>query len=276
MYKIALDAGHGLHTPGRRCLKQYDSSETREWQLNSRVAERVEQLLERYSDAEVKRMDDTTGAADIPLAARVTAANAWKADLYISIHHNAGGGTGIVSFCYGAGSAASFSFRDLVYQRLIDSTGNRGNRAEPMTTADFYVIHHTRMPAVLLELGFMDNPVDIQKIVTDDYAKKCAMGIVAAIVEFAGLQTADQPEGKWVQVADGRWRWYRYSDGWYPTKCWKVINGHKYYFDSDGYAVTGWQQIDGKRYHFEPTAGHPLECALYVTDENGAQEPGKF
>jgi hypothetical protein len=31
---IALDAGHGYHTAGRRCLKQYDANQTREWTMN--------------------------------------------------------------------------------------------------------------------------------------------------------------------------------------------------------------------------------------------------
>ena len=46
--------------------------------------------------------------------------------------------------------------------------------------------------------------------------------------------------------------------------------------NADGYALTDWQLIDGKWYYFEPRAGHPLECALYVTDANGAQGPGAF
>ena len=70
--------------------------------------------------------------------------------------------------------------------------------------------------------------------------------------------------------------WYHEGDGKYPAGCWLDINGHRYYFNPDGYAVTGWQEIDGKWYYFEPRAGHPLECALYKADENGAQYIGEF
>ena len=55
-----------------------------------------------------------------------------------------------------------------------------------------------------------------------------------------------------------------------------VINGHRYRFNQDGYALTDWHEIDGKWYYFEPRTGHPLECALYVTDRDGAQDIGKF
>ncbi len=78
--------------------------------------------------------------------------------------------------------------------------------------------------------------------------------------------------------------WHHDSNGWwyadttqsYFRGCWQVINHHKYYFNGDGYAVTNWQLIDGKWYYFEPVAGHPLECALYVTDADGVQGPGEF
>lgn len=62
----------------------------------------------------------------------------------------------------------------------------------------------------------------------------------------------------------------------YLKNCWQTINHHRYYFNDDGYALTNWQQIGGKWYYFEPVAGHPLECALYVTDATGVQAPGEF
>lgn len=70
--------------------------------------------------------------------------------------------------------------------------------------------------------------------------------------------------------------WYADTKHSYYHDCWQVINGHRYYFNKDGYAVTNWQQIDGLWFYFEPRAGHPLECALYVTDENGVQDVGEF
>lgn len=70
--------------------------------------------------------------------------------------------------------------------------------------------------------------------------------------------------------------WYADTPTTYYKACWKLINHHWYYFNSDGYAVTGWQEIGGKWYYFEPRAGHELECALYVTDKDGAQGPGTF
>lgn len=78
----------------------------------------------------------------------------------------------------------------------------------------------------------------------------------------------------WNQDKNG-W-WYADTKTTYHRSCWQLINRHWYYFNPDGYALTGWQVIGGKDYYFEPRAGHPLECAMYVTDLNGAQGPGEF
>ena len=70
--------------------------------------------------------------------------------------------------------------------------------------------------------------------------------------------------------------WYADTESTYFKSCWQVINGHRYYFNAEGYAVIDWQEIDGRWYYFEPRAGHPLECALYVSDANGVQDIGWF
>lgn len=86
--KIGIDAGHGLHTAGKRCAKQFDPNETREWVLNSRVATKVCEILNRHG-LETMRLDDTTGNTDIELNTRCRYANNAKLDLVVSIHHNA-------------------------------------------------------------------------------------------------------------------------------------------------------------------------------------------
>ena len=76
MFKIALDAGHYINTPGKRCLKFIDQNETREWILNGQVCEYVEQSLADYDGYELIRVDDRTGQKEVPLSDRVKSANA--------------------------------------------------------------------------------------------------------------------------------------------------------------------------------------------------------
>lgn len=90
----------------------------------------------------------------------------------------------------------------------------------------------------------------------------------------AAIRQSKEQKLGW-QRDDNGW-WYAQAQGEFYQSCWQVINGHKYYFNSDGYSVTDWQRIDDKWYYFEPRAGHPFECALYVSDADGAQEIGSF
>lgn len=191
MFKIALTAGHYLSTPGKRCLKKLDPAETREWSLNDRIAEKVEKLLEGYTGWELMRTDDTTGKKEIGLTARTNAANNFKADFYLSIHHNAGvdggSGGGICAFVYTNASAKSIEWQKDLYSSLIAKTGLKGNRSNPMPKSNLHEVRETKMPAVLLELGFMDSKTDVPIILTEDYANKCAEAIVEVIVKRGKL-----------------------------------------------------------------------------------------
>ena len=191
---ICIDAGHYLGTPGKRCLKSIDPGETREWVLNGRVADKVQARLAAY-DCETMRVDDVTGEEEVTLYERVNAANRAKADVYLSIHHNAGinGGSGggiVVYVCPGVGEDTT-RIQRAVYEYTVASTGLRGNRSQPLGVADFYVLVNTKMPAVLGEFGFMDSTTDTPIILTENYADKVADGIVAALVEQYHLKEVD-------------------------------------------------------------------------------------
>ncbi len=196
-FKIALTAGHYLGTPGKRCMKKLDPNETREWWLNDRIADKVEKLLQNYSGWELIRTDDTTGKKDISLTARTNAANNFKADFYLSIHHNAGvnggKGGGIVAYRYSKTKRQeSIDWQKDLYDALIEATGLRGNRSTPLAAANFHELRESNMPAVLLELGFMDSATDVPVILTEAYADKCAAAIVKVLVK-RGKLTAKAP-----------------------------------------------------------------------------------
>lgn len=191
MFKLALNAGHGLHTAGKRCLKSLDPNETREWYLNDRIADKIEKLLATYEGIEVLRIDDTTGAKDIGLTTRTNNANKWGADFYLAIHHNAGvnGGTGggIQAYVYTKSSQASIDWQKELYNELIALTGLKGNRSDGMPKANLHEVRETNMPAVLLELGFMDSSTDVPIILSEDFANKCAQACVNVLVRKANL-----------------------------------------------------------------------------------------
>ena len=182
---IVIDAGHGYNTAGKRCLKSIDPNQTREWFLNDRIADRLQELLAGY-DCTVLRADDTTGARDIPLSTRVATANQAKADMYISIHHNAGinggSGGGTVVYYYSS-SAARAQQAQRLYNALVSATGLRGNRSSKVIKNALYVLKHTTMPAFLIENGFMDSRSDTPVILTQEHAEKTAQGLLSFLVD---------------------------------------------------------------------------------------------
>ena len=151
------------------------------------------------------RLDDSDdGSEDVALQERVSEANRWNANFYLSIHHNAGinGGTGggIVAYTHPNASSASNEWRDTLYDALIKHTGLKGNRATPKATSNLYVLRTTKMPAVLLELGFMDSKTDVPIILSKEYAQNCAKAIVEVLAR-RGKLTKKAPEVRYkVQV----------------------------------------------------------------------------
>ena len=218
MAKIAIDAGHGLYTAGKRCMKSLDPNETREWVLNDRVSDSLEEALENAGHT-VLRVDDTDGSSDISLANRVKKANNWGADAYVSVHHNAGvkGGSGGGTVVYVAKSCSfkSVQMQEAIYKHAIADCNLKGNRYDGTLASNFYVIKNTNMPAVLIECGFMDSSTDIQYILDPAWSKKMGIAIAKGVCEVFGgnvngiPNVVEKPQASTVKTekiaVDGKW-----------------------------------------------------------------------
>ena len=189
MFKLSLSAGHYLYTPGKRIPKELDQAETREWVLNDRVCDEVDRILGAYPHISVLRLDDTNGKKNVTLEERAEASDAYRADLYLAVHHNAGinggSGGGIVAYIGTKAKAGAQEWRDSIYAALIKETGLKGNRSEPMAVKALYECNAPKAPSVLLELGFMDSKTDSAIILSEEYAKKCAKAITDSILKVA-------------------------------------------------------------------------------------------
>ena len=190
MFLIAIDAGHGQKTAGKRIPKALDPAQTREWTLNDRVARYIAEAAKQYPEVETFRVDDVSGKKDVSLAARSKAANDRGADLYIACHHNAGikqgTGGGIVAYCYKLNTRDA-TYRDAIYKACISAGGLKGNRSNPTPEKGYYVLKHTKMPAVLMEYGFMDSRTDAPIILTEEHARLAAYATMEGIAQVAGL-----------------------------------------------------------------------------------------
>ena len=120
------------------------------------------------------------------LRARVAQANAYGADLFISIHTNASenpAATGTEALVYSESSTVAKAVAEEILIALHRLTGlrNRGIVYRP----GLYILRKTKMPAVLVELGFISNPVDAALMVENPAL--FAEGIYRGIRAYYGL-----------------------------------------------------------------------------------------
>lgn len=82
--------------------------------------------------------------------------------------------------------------------------GLKGNRSDGTVEENFYVLRKTRMPASLVECGFMDSTTDIRYILDTNWSKAIALGIAEGICEVFGGNVRENPEETaHVEVAQG-------------------------------------------------------------------------
>ena len=178
--KIAIDAGHGPNTPGKRA----PDGSLREFDFNSAVAKMVASRLLEFGHETIAVHRHFS---DRRLPKRTAEANKWGADLYISIHANAAGkGTwnsalGVETYCYKRGRRSEW-FAHIVQTNIIKATGRRDRGVK---TATFWVLRKTKMPAVLIECGFMTNRKELELLKSDEYRESIADAIVLAANAYA-------------------------------------------------------------------------------------------
>ena len=146
---IAIDAGHGHNTPGKRC----PDDSMREHDFNGDVATKVCNILNSYG-IETYRSDDVSGSTDVPLKTRTNNINARNADICVSIHANAykgvwGEANGIETYIIATGGNAE-KLAIIVQNKLIEKTG-RKNRG--VKVANLHMCRETKMPAIYGQHG---------------------------------------------------------------------------------------------------------------------------
>src|SRR5690625_1613198 len=179
MVKIFIDPGHGGTDSGAT------GNGLQEKNVTLSIAKRVKDMLENeYSNATVKmsRTDDQT----VSLAERTNDANAWGADYFLSIHINAGGGTGYEDYIHSSlsDSSRTANLRSTIHAEInkLNNMRNRGKKK-----ANFHVLRESSMPAMLSENGFIDTKADADKMKKSSWLDNVARGHVNGLEKALGL-----------------------------------------------------------------------------------------
>jgi len=186
---VLIDNGHGKETPGKRSPVWADGSQLFEYEFNRDIAKRLNQKLEyaRIPSALIVPLD-----YDTPLKERVRRVNKIASSeancILISIHANAGGGTGWEVF-----TTKGETESDVIAEYFVESA--RKNLPQFILRADytdgdgdkeeqFYIIRKTICPAVLTENLFMDTESDCRFIMSDHGREVIAHVHFDAIISY--------------------------------------------------------------------------------------------
>lgn len=181
MVKIFIDPGHGGADAGAVSYGLQEKNLTLSIGLKLRSL-----LLNNYKGVQVmmSRASDKT----VSLKNRTNMANKWGADYLLSIHINAGKGTGFESYIYSGSYRSkkqSNKLRGFIHQAVINETGltNRGQKA-----ANLHMVRESKMNSVLTENGFIDNKSDANKLKNDAFLSKVARGHAKGLAKAFSLK----------------------------------------------------------------------------------------
>jgi N-acetylmuramoyl-L-alanine amidase len=179
--KIMWDPGHGGSDPGAV------GNGLQEEHLTLKVVNyAVAYINANYTDFEqrITRSHEQT----FPLNNRDDVADSWGADAFVSVHINAGGGTGFESYIYTNPSPAESALQNILHEEVLaamkqfGSIKNRGKKR-----ANFAVLRETNMPSILTENLFIDSN-DSNHLKNEEFIKAVGEAHARGVAKHLGLK----------------------------------------------------------------------------------------
>lgn len=230
MKTVVIDAGHGGENPGAVYMGRQEKDDA------LRLALAVGNILEQNGVNVVYTR--VTDVFDSPLE-KAQIANESGADFFISIHRNAmpipGTATGQEVLVYQDEGVPAILAENISRNLTEAGFADLGVKERP----GLIVLRRTQMPAVLVEAGFIDNPVDNQFF--DENFENIAQAIADGVLETIRQQEMERPEYYQVQVGAFRDRvpaerlrnelaarglpaFLLYDDGYYKVRVGAFLN----------------------------------------------------
>jgi N-acetylmuramoyl-L-alanine amidase len=184
-FTVVVDAGHGGKDLGANRNNVYEKD------LNLSVALKLKKALEaRGVNVQMTRATDMF----LELSQITAISNRIKPDAFISVHTNASlspAANGLETYYY---TPQSVPLAKAVHKHAVNNINSpdRGVRK-----AMFYVIHHTQIPAVLFEMGYISHPTEREALQSETRQNATAEALAQGVVEFLGrtLQAQAPEEG---------------------------------------------------------------------------------
>ncbi|MBU8789112.1 N-acetylmuramoyl-L-alanine amidase [Bacillus sp. FSL K6-0138] len=181
MKKVWFDAGHGGKDSGAAAngLKEKD--------VVLQMVKHAKSYLEsNYNSVEVK----LTRSTDVfyELSERADMANKWGADVFVSFHINAGGGTGFETFRYPGTAGDTLDLQQALHTEILATMKVYGQIVDRgLKQANLAVVRETHMPAVLTENLFIDRREDADRLKDTGFVKAVAEAHARGVAKYLGL-----------------------------------------------------------------------------------------
>jgi len=198
--KVVIDAGHGGVDPGAKV-----PGLPLEKNINLDIAMHLKRLFSKAGAyvVMIREVDQDLAPDDFQgglarrkkkdLEARVNLANKSGADLFLSIHTNSFPGqswSGAQTF-YNLGESDSNTWARTVQSELVKQLGPNHRKAK---SGDFRVLSDTKMPAILVEVGFLSNPREARLLADEEYRLRVAESIYQGTVNYLVQKYNEQGE----------------------------------------------------------------------------------
>ena len=178
---VVIDAGHGGHDPGKVGV-----NDALEKDINLQIAEKVKKYLEKNEiEVVMTREDDVMEDTKLEdMKKRVALINKTKPVITVSIHQNSYSDPNVkgAQVFFFTGSEVSKEAASLMQEELrkIDSENIRQIKGNN----EFYMLKKTEVPTIIVECGFLSNPGEAEKLVSEEYQEQMAQAICSGIMTW--------------------------------------------------------------------------------------------
>ena len=178
---VVIDAGHGGHDPGKVGV-----NDALEKDINLQIAEKVKNHLEKNGiEVVMTREDDVMEDTKLEdMKKRVALINKTKPAITVSIHQNSYSDPGVkgAQVFYYVNSDVSQEAASLMQEvlRKVDAENTR----QIKSNSDFYMLKKTEVPTIIVECGFLSNPGEAEKLVSEEYQEQMAQAICSGIMTW--------------------------------------------------------------------------------------------
>ena len=191
--KIAIDAGHGSQTSGKRTPDGY-----REHYGNVKVASYFAKAMDRCGISYIKtgwNDDNAMDDIDTSLSTRQKQIKAAKCDYSISFHFNASGdgktynnAQGIETLISNKSVGDSLKMANMIHKYLIQGTAqkNRGIKTQPLAMCNCNAMG--TKASILVECAFMTNQYEESLMKSDKFCNECAEEAAKGFCEYVGVK----------------------------------------------------------------------------------------